>query len=328
MPLILHVCAALLLLVLASDAFTNAVEWIGALYGLTRSAVGAIVSAIGSSLPETAVVFIALVVLRDPASVAVGTGAVIGAPFMLATLAFCLMGASAIALGKTHDLIVAPARPVVFGLALFACTFALVIGASFAPTLPVRVATAVAIIGAYIGYLIYHMRIRAQEGDEAPPRLRFSPRAVRPAPALVLLQLAVAAAVTVIGAHWFVGSISELAASLGVSALVVSLLLSPIATELPEMINIVTWARRDLDDLALGNVIGAMMFQTSVACSIALLASPWHLEGSAYRAAAATLTAVLFVLIWTLLRKKVEPWPLGLCGLLYIAYVWSALAAR
>jgi cation:H+ antiporter len=327
-PLILHVCAALLLLVLASDAFTNAVEWIGALYGLTRSAVGAIVSAIGSSLPETAVVFIALVVLRDPASVAVGTGAVIGAPFMLATLAFCLMGASAIALGKTHDMIVAPSRPVVFGLALFACTFALVIGASFAPTMPVRIATAVAIIGAYVVYLIYHMRIRAQEGDEAPPRLRFSPRAVRPAPVVVMLQLAVSAAVTVAGAHWFVGSISALAASLGVSALVFSLLLSPIATELPEMINILTWARRDLDDLALGNVIGAMMFQTSVACSIALLASPWHLDGAAYRAAAATLAAVLFVLIWTLVRKKIEPWPLGLCGLLYVAFVWSELAAR
>ena len=154
-------------------------------------------------------------------------------------------------------------------------------------------------------------------------------RRVRPpAPVLVVLQLVVAAAVTAAVAHWFVGSIGALAASLGVSALVVSLLLSPIATELPEMINIIAWTRRDLDDLALGNVIGAMMFQTSVACSIALLASPWHLDGPAYRAAAATMAAVLFVLLWTLVRKRVEPWPLGLCGLLYVAYVWSALAAR
>src|SRR5580693_6465580 len=56
-PIALQVFLGLVLLVLASDAFANAVEWAGALLGLTRSAVGAVVAAIGSSLPETMVVF-------------------------------------------------------------------------------------------------------------------------------------------------------------------------------------------------------------------------------------------------------------------------------
>jgi cation:H+ antiporter len=327
-PIALQVIFALLLLVLASDAFTNAVEWIGALFGLTRSAVGAIVAAIGSSLPETMVAFIALVLLADPSSQAIGIGAVIGAPLMLSTVVFCLIGVGAIVLGKRHDTVEAPARPVIVGLALFSCTFALVIGASFAPTFAVRVGAAALALGAYAAYLIYHMRLRLLESDESPARLRISPRAQRPALGLVLLQLAIATVLTAVAARWFVASLASLSEVLAVSPLLISILLSPIATELPEVLNSVIWMRRDLDDLALGNVIGAMMFQTSIAGAIGLLATPWVLDGVSYRAAAATLAAVVFVIGWTLVRRRIEARPLALCGLIYVGYLAAQFANR
>jgi cation:H+ antiporter len=327
-PVALQVVLALLLLVLASDAFTNAVEWIGALFGLTRSAVGAIVAAIGSSLPETMVAVIALVLLADPASQAIGIGAVIGAPLMLSTVVFCLIGVGAIVLGKKHDTVEAPARPAVVGLTLFSCTFALVIGASFAPTFAVRAVAAALAICAYAAYLIYHMRLRLLESDEAPPPLRIAPRAKRPALGFVLFQLAFATVLTALAARWFVGSLASLSATLAVSPLVISILLSPIATELPEVVNSVIWMRRDLDDLALGNVIGAMMFQTSIAGAIGLLATPWVLDATSYRAAAATLAAVLFVIVWTVLRRRVEARPLALCGLIYVGFLAAQFVAR
>jgi cation:H+ antiporter len=327
-PIALQVLLGLVLLVLASDAFANAVEWAGALLGLTRSAVGAVVAAIGSSLPETMVVFIALVILHDAASMDVGIGAVIGAPLLLSTVVFSLIGLGAIVLGKEHAAVKAPATPTIVGLALFSLTFALVIGASFAPTSLMRTAVGTIIIALYGVYLWYHIRLATVESDETPPPLRFAPRAARPPLWIVALQLLTATVVTAIAARWFVASITSASAALHTSPLLISLLLSPIATELPEVFNSVIWMRRDLDDLALGNVIGAMMFQTSIACAIAIFASPWHLDAASYRAAVATLAAALFLLTWTAVRRKVEALPLALSGLFYCGYIVSDVVAR
>jgi len=327
-PIALQVLCGLVLLVLASDAFANAVEWVGALLGLTRSAVGAVVAAIGSSLPETMVAVIALLILADPASVAVGVGAVIGAPLLLATVVFSLIGIGAVIFGRKRDMDHAPVKPAIVGLALFSCTFALVIGASFAPTFAVRATVAAVAVIAYIAYLAYHLRLRAIESDEAPPRLRIAPWMERPHLGLVIVQLLLATALTAFTARWFVGSLTSLSAVLHVSPLVISLLLSPIATELPEAVNALVWMQRDLDDLALGNVLGAMMFQASIASAIALLASPWHLDASSYRAAAATLAAALFVLTWLLVRRKVDALPLALCGLFYCGYIALEVTSR
>jgi cation:H+ antiporter len=316
----LHVLGALVLLVAASDAFTNAVEWIGALYGLTRSAVGAVVAAVGSSLPETMVAFIAFVLLGDTRSVEVGTGAVIGAPLLLSTVALCLLGIGAYAFGRQRT-VVAHIGPTLFGLALFASTFALVIGASFAHSRAVHIGAASVALLAYVWYLIYHMRAGEQESDESPPPLRFAPKTRRPSGLLVALQLVVAAVVTALAARWFVGTVSSLADEWRVSALLISIVLTPIATELPEIVNLLIWTQRDLDDLALGNIIGAMMFQTSIASAIALFATTWQLDATSYRAAIATLTVTVILFVWTALRRKVEVAPLLVCGLGYIAYL-------
>ena len=327
MPIALQVLSGVLLLVLASDAFANAVEWVGALFHLTRSAAGAVVAAIGSSLPETMVAFIALVILGDPSSLSVGVGAVVGAPLLLATIGLGVIGIGAITLGKRHDAVHAPAPPVIVGLALFCGAFAVVIGASLEPTRAVRTIAAVLAIAAYVAYLAYHLRLRALEGDETPPRLRIAPNVAQPSLLLVFVQLGIATVLTIFTARWFVGSLTSLSLQLNVSPLLVSLLLSPIATELPELINGFLWMRRDLDDLALGNVLGAMMFQATIASAIGLLASPWHLDASSYRAATVTLSAALIALIWTAVKRKVDAFVLGVCGLLYFVYLALEYAA-
>jgi cation:H+ antiporter len=320
----LQLIGALLLLVAASDAFTNAVEWVGALYGLTRSAVGAVVAAIGSSLPETMIAVIALLVLRDASSQAVGIGAVIGAPFMLATVVFAVIGAIALTRkarsGAPRGNLDVHADVAIFGLALFTLTFALAIGASFAPTAFVRMAASVLVVIAYVAYLIYHFKRAGPESDDSPPPLRFRPGMERPHAFFVFAQLAVSLVVTVCASRWFVGSVSAASAQLGLAPLVVSLFLSPIATELPEAMNVAIWMRRGQDELAVGNVLGAMMFQTSIASAIAMLASPWRLGLEAYAAAAAAFAGVLVVIAWTIGRRRVEALPLAACGFLYVAY--------
>ena len=59
-----------------------------------------------------------------------------------------------------------------------------------------------------------------------------------------------------------------------VPSLVFALLVAPVATELPEQFNGVIWIRRRKDTLAMGNVTGAMVFQSSFPVSVGLLLTP------------------------------------------------------
>ena len=317
----LQLLGALVLVVVAADAFTNAVEWIDARTRLTRGAVGAVFAAIGSSLPETIVAVIALVVLRDPRSQAIGIGTVIGAPFMLGTVIFSLIGTVALLRRGGGGRLAIPTAPTIFGASLFFVTFALALAASFARERALHVACVLLVLGSYAAYLVYHLRAGDEAGEETPPALRLWPRSARPSWTKIVVQLCIALAVTVVASRWFVASLDQASLAFGVAPFVIAVFLSPIATELPEASSVVLWMRRREDDLAMSNVLGAMMFQTSIACSIAILATPWALGRSAYAAGAATLAAVAVVIVTTLLRKRVEPLALAACGLLYAAYI-------
>ena len=55
---------------------------------------------------------------------------------------------------------------------------------------------------------------------------------------------------------------STLATTLGVDRALLALVIAPIATELPEKFNSVIWVRQGKDTLAMGNITGAMVFQS------------------------------------------------------------------
>ncbi|HEY6395540.1 MAG TPA: hypothetical protein VIX12_08995, partial [Candidatus Binataceae bacterium] len=59
---------------------------------------------------------------------------------------------------------------------------------------------------------------------------------------------------------------------------VLSLVLSPLATELPEKFNSVVWIRQGKDHLALANITGAMVFQSCIPVALGLLFTSWELS--------------------------------------------------
>ena len=61
-------------------------------------------------------------------------------------------------------------------------------------------------------------------------------------------------------AQLFVTSIEHLEHGLGADELMLTLIIAPLATELPEKLNSVVWVRQGKDTLALGNITGAMVF--------------------------------------------------------------------
>jgi cation:H+ antiporter len=116
------------------------------------------------------------------------------------------------------------------------------------------------------------------------------------------VQVAVALLLIVGGARLFVYAVTIVAGTFHVSHLVFALLVAPIATELPEKFNSVLWVRRGKDTLALGNMTGAMVFQSSFPVTIGLLLTPWHLAHEALVAAVVALAAG--TVLWLTIRIR------------------------
>ncbi|HWB69983.1 MAG TPA: sodium:calcium antiporter [Solirubrobacterales bacterium] len=267
--------------------FTNAVEWIGHKLDLGEGAVGSILAAVGTAMPETLIAIVALIDAAE-GSEDVAVGAIVGAPFLLATLAMGLVGlfahlyrerrAQGIHLeahGPTLE------RDLLFFLAFFALAGLLAWG----PPPFVRIPLGVIFLAAYGLYVARTLRGagEAQEEETLNPLLfeRRPERREDPAMALCAIQLLVGLGAMVGGAHLFVEELLEIASDIGVDALVLALILAPLATELPEKVNSFFWVREGKDALALGNVSGAMVFQSTIPVGIGLLFTDWSLDASA-----------------------------------------------
>jgi cation:H+ antiporter len=287
--------------------FTNAVEWLGHRFDLGASAVGSILAAVSTALPESAIPVIALVGGRE-GSEGVAIGAIIGAPFMLATIAMALVGVSAIVFrnrrtqGRRLD--AEPStltRDLAFFLVLFGAALALGAGAPTA----VRYVAAPLFVLAYAVYAVLSIRTsgRVQTEEELDPlALDPSPRDP-PSNWSIALQFAAGIGAIVGGAHLFVEELLALAEELGVGPLVLSLLLAPLATELPEKANSFFWIRDGKDSLALGNITGAMVFQSTLPVTIGVAFTSWDYDGYAALASVLALAGG-GVALWTLQRGR------------------------
>jgi cation:H+ antiporter len=172
----------------------------------------------------------------------------------------------------------------------------------------------------------------ASEGDlEGECRsLYFHRTAESPQLKLVVLQVVVALIAIIFGARLFVGELTSIAAALGVPALVISLLITPVATELPEKFNSVMWMGQKKDTLALGNITGAMVFQSTFPVAIGLVFTDWDLwaEGEWYAAVAAGVALLSGLLLYGRLRFTKGGFGVGSLlfgGALYAVYLIAVL---
>jgi cation:H+ antiporter len=180
--------------------------------------------------------------------------------------------------------------------------------------------------GLILAYGLYVRRTFAAEGDldENCRSLYFHAAAESPQLRRVILQIAVALAAIIFGAQLFVRELTHVAESLGVSALAMSLLITPLATELPEKFNSVSWMIRRKDTLALGNITGAMVFQSTFPVSIGLIFTSWRLDSANWHAFLAVgLALVSGMLLYLRLRfsKGFGVVSLLFGGLLYAVFL-------
>src|SRR5262245_13288393 len=91
----LMLIVGLIVILLGCDIFTNSIEWLGKKLDLNEGVLGSVFAAVGTALPETLIPIVAVVLgstASDSHAHDVSLGAIVGAPFMLATVAMLVTG--------------------------------------------------------------------------------------------------------------------------------------------------------------------------------------------------------------------------------------------
>jgi len=326
----------LLVILLASELFTNALEHLGAELRISEGVTGSLFAAVGTALPETIVPLLAIFAGTADARLnqEVGVGAILGAPLMLSTLSTCLMAVAALPSRGTRGFVSPERSGFVRDIDFFLVAFVVAAAAMFVPedARYVRGGLSVILVITYFVYTLLTVHasdrlVGEGHGTRAHHRLFLTRIGAPESIASTSIQLAAALALLIFGAKGFIDGVEGVSALLGISALLLSLLIIPIATELPEKVNSILWIRRGKDTLAFGNITGAMVFQGTLLPAIGIMLTPWQPRIEVLSGVIVTLAAAAW------LRLNVRPKGLRLRmllvnGMLYAAYLGWTLAAR
>jgi cation:H+ antiporter len=344
---ILLACA--LAIYLSCEWFVNAVEWLGQRLNLGSMAVGTVLAAFGTALPESVVTLVAVTTGTTTDVRNIGVGAAMGGPLVLATVAYGVTGAMLLLQRRNRS-----REKVLVGVGAASLVARSVVepdttdpGAAwstatqterlardqrwFMTVFVVKVALGLVAFAMkpWLGvlffavYAVYFWReIRSgQPGDVAEELepLKLQPRALLPSTAAVLAQTLGALAVIFVSSQLFVHQLDAIGPMLGLSGAVTALLLSPIATELPEIMNAIIWVRQGKTQLALANISGAMMIQATVPSGLGLLFTDWRLDHALLWSGAITMVAIAYLLT-TIRKRKLTPTRLALSAVLYLLF--------
>ncbi len=302
----LILAASFLIILAGSELFTNGVEWAGHKLGVAEAAVGSLLAAVGTALPETFIPAVALLTGRSGSQEhqAVGLGAIIGAPLMLSTVALFVMGSAALIFRRRRGRIALRVnrldarRDLAFFFPVF---LLLVLAGSMNLGVVARHALAFALLGVYATYSTVMLRLKraadaeVEHGLYVEGLLRGDP--LNPRGFATAIQVIGGVGLILLGATQFVDQVIMFSEHLGLNPGILSLILSPLATELPEKYNSVIWIRQKKDHLALANITGAMVFQSCIPVALGLAFTPWSLTHAEFLGAGIALAsaAILFI---------------------------------
>jgi cation:H+ antiporter len=290
---------------LACEFFVNGVEWLGKRLNLAATATGTVLAAVGTALPECAVTFTAVVLGRSPEERDLGVGAAVGGPLVLATIAYAVVGFALLASRKhatrAGSKITIDQRRLSRDQSWFLVIFAWTVGLGLV-SFALKPSLAALFALAYVAYAWRELRSgETALEEEALEPLKFRPHTLEPSLGWALVQSVVALAVIAIAARVFVTQLEHIGTAVGMAPHVIALLLSPVATELPETMNALIWVRQGKERLALANISGAMMIQATIPSALGLYFTPWMFDGPLLTAGIVTATAT--VILWMLFRR-------------------------
>ena len=282
----------------ACEFFVNGVEWLGRKLSIGETATGTILAAFGTALPEGAVTFVAVVFGRDSAQKDIGVGAALGGPMVLATISYAVVGFAMLwnhrRLGRTTHVIECDSMRLRRDQAWFLCIFIgkMALGLlvfNYKPWLGAL------FLLAYAVYLLRELRGAQFLSEDDLEPLKLHPKG-EPGLLWPLLQTTLALIAIAIASKVFVGQLETIGVWAGLSPQLVALLLSPVATELPETMNALIWVRQGKERLALANISGAMMIQATIPTALGLFFTSWVFSRALIVSGVVTMAAVAVLL--------------------------------
>lgn len=288
---------------LSCEYFVNGIEWLGKRLKLGATAVGSVLAAFGTALPECAVTFFAVVLGTSPEAKDIGVGAAMGGPLVLATLAYAIVGIVHYLNERKNNpqdyTLKADIRELTKDQLAFLVIFTVkislgLIAFSIKPWLGILFLVAYAI---YVYREIKKSNVENDDisDDELEP-LKFQPKQENPHGFMIWLQVLLSLGVIAMATHFFIIQLEDLSVLLGIPAYLVALLLSPVATELPEIMNALIWVKQGKERLALANISGSMMIQATIPSALGIFFTPWLFDTPLFISGVITVLAILYLL--------------------------------
>jgi cation:H+ antiporter len=319
----------LILILIAAEVFVNALEHLGEKLNISEGVTGSLFAAVGTALPETLVPLLAIFAGTTDAAVnqEIGVGAILGAPLMLSTLSLSLLSFAVLAKRGVTGTYTPERTGLTRDLNFFLMAFSLACVAMFVPHTngAMRATLSFGMVFIYFIYIMMTLRASAElvedgHGTEAENAMFLSRIGIPTNIITIIVQLLLGLGLLVLGAEGFIHGIQQAAPILGITALMLSLMIVPIATELPEKVNSILWIRRDKDTLAFGNITGAMVFQGTLLPAIGISLTPWTPQPAVFLGIVITLIAAIWMRIM-LARGDLKVWHLWVNGSLYALYL-------
>ena len=326
---LLQLFLMLIVILIAAEVFTNALEHLGERLKISEGVTGSLFAAVGTALPETMVPLLAIFAgtANSHVNEEIGVGAILGAPLMLSTLSLFLMALSVTKKRGLQGHFNPERTGLTRDLNFFLGAFSLSAVALFVPHAePIyRGALATCMVLIYFFYIMLTLRASASlvkdgHATAAGAKMLLVRLGLPQNMPVILIQLALGLALLVAGAKGFIHGVEAASILFGISPLLLSLMIIPIATELPEKVNSILWIRKRKDTLAFGNITGAMVFQGTLLPAIGIMLTPWSPQREVLAGIAITLIAAFWLRVM-LMRGQLRVWHLGINGALYVTYL-------
>ena len=303
---------SLLVLVVASDFFTNAAEKIGLSMGLSPFIVGVTIVSIGTSLPELMSSIIA--VMQNSPEVVVGN--VVGSN--IANI-FLIIGAAG----------VISARTIRINYDLVSVDLPLFVGSAFLLTLTAwdmlfSPGEAWLFVVGYIMYLFYTIKgsDENQQEDNSEGEQNNSTTPVNRNVNFVLRQglIVILSSIFIyLGARFTIDSLIRISEILNIGVEIIAITAVALGTSLPELVVTINASMKGKAEIAVGNVLGSNIFNVFMVMGIPGLIGKLTIPESILHRGIPMLIAGTLLLFFTTQDKKLTIWE----GWLFlIFYAW------
>ena len=261
-----EIAAGIVMLIVSSFILTITIEEIGKRGKFSESFTGAVISPIFTAMPELVVIILALVLIGRESGSEIAAGTIIGEPFMVSAIGFPIVAITLLVARRKKKIEIAD--PVLSKMLIFmGLVFPIMLIPRFFGFLVVKILIAILLVLLYFVFLRFIKGNRILEEEAANIRIQNR--------ALLVFVVLVGVGLLLGGSALLVQGIDNLSVQTGVNRELITILIVPIGTIVPETMNAIIWASRSKTNLAFGAVAGEEMYFATFFPALGILASQW-----------------------------------------------------